>query len=207
MFYTKELFWGALQRGGADVLGFLEKEKETALGSITCLRGELLRFGERWHRIFSSLDTWTRMHRGQWEQCQMMANCDLSKFLNSFKGGKPIEASFYLLPTDRLRAQDPKGYRKCSIPLLSSGGLSQQEPSEVWFGLRWKEDLCRRWDQGKGLAFRNWRNEERLEKLLFPDSDEINFHTFSRDQLSHLCCGIFPSIQIEIASINSWVLW
>lgn len=133
------------------------------------------------------------------------ANCDLSRIFNPFKGGKLNEASLYLLPTDRLRAQDPKGYRNC---LNSSALLWWSEPARaewglVWFGLRWKENSCRRWDQEKGLTFRKWRNEERLEKLLFLDPDEINFHTFSQDQWNHLCCDIFPSIQIEIASINS----
>lgn len=56
MFYTKELSSGALQRGGANVLGFLEKEKETALGSATCLEGNVLRFGEKWHAICKSME-------------------------------------------------------------------------------------------------------------------------------------------------------
>lgn len=148
MFYTKELSWGALQRGGADVLGFLEKEKETALGSTTCLGGELLRFGKRWHRIFNSLDTSTRMHWGHWEQCQMMANCDLSRFLNSSKGGKPDEASFYLLPADRLRAQDPKGYRNC---LNSSALFWWPEPARAQrFGLVWDGKKTRAGGETKG---------------------------------------------------------
>lgn len=136
MFYTKELSWGALQRGGADVLGFLKKEKETALGCTICLGGELLRFGERWHRIFNSLEAWTRMHWRQWEQCQMMPNCDLSRIFSPFKGGKLNEASLYLLPTDRLRAQDPKGYRNC---LNSSALLWWSEPARAEWGLVWSE--------------------------------------------------------------------
>lgn len=56
MFYTEELSSETLQRGGANVLGFLGKEEETALGSTTCLRGKILRFGEKWHRIRKLLE-------------------------------------------------------------------------------------------------------------------------------------------------------
>lgn len=203
MFYTKELSWGTLQRGGADVLGFLEKEKETALGSTTCHGGEMLRFGEKWHRIFDPLRAWARIHWRQWEQCQMMAKVwsqQVFKFLQRWKTKRSI---LLLTPYRQTQSSGSSGIQK--LPQFLCSLLSQQEPSVVWFGVRWKQDLCRRWDQGKGLAFRKWTNKERLEKLLFLDPDEVNFHTFSKgeNQWNHLCCGIFPSVQIEIASINS----
>lgn len=108
MFYSEELCAGALQRGEANVLAFLEKEKETSLGSTTCLRGKMLKFGEKWHRICKSLEAWTRMHWRWWEQCHLMANCGLSRFKNSSKAGKLNKAFLYSSPpTDRAH---PKGH-------------------------------------------------------------------------------------------------
>lgn len=91
--------------------------------------------------------------------------------------------------------------------LHPSGLLWWPEPCVVCFDLRSEEDPYRRYGQWRRLAFRKWRNEERLENLLFLDPDEINFHAVSQDQWCNLCCGVFPSIQIQIASINSQVLW
>lgn len=134
MFYTKELSSETLQRGGANVPGFLGKEEETALGSTTCLGGKILRFGEKWHRIRKLLEAWTRVHWRRWEQCQLTANCGLSRFWNSSKGGKLNEAFFPSSPpTDSeliLRDMWTLG------PFcLHPSGASKSQPWLVWFGM------------------------------------------------------------------------
>lgn len=132
MFYTKRTFLRSLAERWSWCAGIPWEREGNSFGKYYLPQG---RDAEVWREMAQNLWFTGCLNQDVLRTVGAMSNDGKLGSQHIFKFFQRwIEASFYLLPTDRLRAQYPKGYRNClhSSALFWWPGPARAKHSLVW---------------------------------------------------------------------------